>query len=139
MIRLAALLAFLAPAPLLADIVVTTRTVRPEAILTLADLGTIPGQRADAFDHVADVVGQEARVALYPGRPIRLSDIGPPALVNRNQIVLLRYRGGGLVISTEGRSLERGGVGDRIRIMNLSSKATLFGYVEEDGSVRVVQ
>lgn len=139
MIRLVVILAFLAPVPLLADIVVTTRTVRPEAILTLADLGTVPGERADAFGHVADVVGQEARVALYPGRPIRFGDIGPPALVDRNQIVLLRYRGGGLVISTEGRSLERGGVGDRIRIMNLNSKATLFGYVEEDGSVRVVQ
>lgn len=125
--------------PVLSDIVVATRTIRPETVLTQADLGVIPGEHPDAFRSVLDVAGQEARVALYPGRPIRLMDIGPPALVQRNQIVLLRYRRGGLVISTDGRALERGGIGDRVRIMNLSSKATLFGYVEADGSIRVVQ
>jgi len=129
----------LSAAPLLADIVVATRTIRPETVLTTAALGVIPGEHPETFRSVLDVAGQEARVALYPGRPIRLTDIGPPALVQRNQIVHVRYQRGGLVISTEGRSLERGGIGDRVRIMNLSSKATLFGYVEADGSIRVVQ
>lgn len=120
-----------------ADIVVPTRTIRPESVLTAADLGVIAGERLDAFDRVEDVIGQEARIALYPGRPILLDVIGPPALIDRNQIVSLRFEGMGLVITTEGRALERGGVGDRVRIMNLSSRATLFGFVQPDGSVEV--
>ena len=97
------------------------------------------GHRPGVFDHILDVVGQEARTALYAGRPIPFDAVGPPALVDRNQIVSLRFEGNGLKISTEGRSLERGGIGDRVRIMNLSSRATLFGYIQEDGTIKVTQ
>ncbi len=127
----------LVPMSVLADVLVPTRTIRPTAIITAADVGLVPGTRQDSFDNPNDVIGQEARIALYPGRPIRFDDVGPPALVDRNQIVLLRFKGARLIISTEGRALERGGVGDRVRIMNLSSRATLFGFVQPDGSVEV--
>ena len=120
-----------------ADIVVATRTIRPTTVLLPSDVTIVAGTRVGAFDRVEDVVGQEARVALYAGRPVLLESIGPPALVDRNQIVALQYRNGGLTITTDGRALERGGVGDRVRIMNLSSRATLFGYVQEDGSIKV--
>ncbi len=122
-----------------ADILVPNRTIRPGDIIVASDLGTVQGSRPDSFSFPADVVGQEARVALYPNRPIKFDQIGPPALIERNQIVSLRFQGTKLAISTEGRSLERGGVGDRIRIMNLSSRTTIFGFVQEDGSVKVVQ
>ncbi len=121
----------------IADVVVPTRTIRPESILSLDDIKLVDGERPNAFDRLEDVVGQESRVALYVGRPILFSSIGPPALVDRNQIVSLRFEQFGLVITTEGRSLERGGVGDRVRIMNLASRATLFGYVQGDGTVIV--
>lgn len=129
----------LAPAQLPADVVVPNRTIRAAAIISETDLSLKPGQVANAYDRITDVVGQEARTTLYAGRPIRLDDIGPPALVERNQIVSIRYEANGLVITTEGRSLQRGGIGDRIRIMNLSSRATLFGQVQPDGSIRVYQ
>lgn len=122
-----------------ADIVVTTRTLRPGDLISASDLGIATGERTDSYDRIRDVVGQEARVALYPNRPIHFDQIGPPALVDRNQIVSVRYVGNRLMITTDGRSLERGGVGDRVRIMNLSSRTTLFGIVQADGSVAVTQ
>ena len=122
-----------------ADIVVTTRTLRPGDLISESDLGIKAGERIDSYDRMRDVVGQEARVALYPNRPIHFDQIGPPALVDRNQIVSLRYSGKSLMITTDGRSLERGGIGDRVRIMNLSSRTTLFGIVQADGSVAVTQ
>lgn len=121
----------------LADVVVPTRTIRPNTIIGPEDMTIVLGERSNAFDRVEDVVGQEARVALYAGRPVLLSSIGPPALVDRNEIVMLRYSHAGLTITTDGRTLERGGLGDRVRIMNLSSRATLFGFVQSDGSVSV--
>lgn len=120
-----------------ADIVVATRTIRPTTVLLPSDVTIVAGTRIGTFERVEDVVGQEARVALYAGRPVLIDSIGPPALVDRNQIVALRYQNGGLTITTDGRALERGGIGDRVRIMNLSSRATLFGYVQEDGSIKV--
>lgn len=122
-----------------ADVVTPTRTLRPGSLITEADLTLKSGDHKGMFDRISDVVGQEARVALYAGRPIPFEGIGPPALINRNQIVSLHFQAAGLTISTEGRALERGGVGDRVRIMNLSSRATLFGFVQADGSIKVRQ
>ncbi|MBY5933625.1 flagellar basal body P-ring formation protein FlgA [Tateyamaria omphalii] len=122
-----------------ADMVTPTRTLRPGTVITTADLVVRDAAQPGTFDRIPDVVGQEARVALYAGRPIPFEAIGPPAIINRNQIVPLFFNVGGLSITTEGRALERGGIGDRVRIMNLSSRATLFGFVQEDGSIKVTR
>jgi flagellar basal body P-ring formation protein FlgA len=76
-------------------------------------------------------------VTLYAGRPIPLSALGPPALVERNQVVTLVFQRGGLEIRAEGRALGRGGEGDTIRIMNLASRNTVTGWVTGDGLIHV--
>lgn len=138
MIRLIYILALLAM-PAAADTLVAARTVRSHAIITPDDVAikdvVVPG----ALSLMEDAIGQEARVVLYAGRPIRPGDIGPAAIVDRNQIVLLIYQSGSLQIVTDGRSLGRGGVGDSIRVMNLSSRTTVSGIIAADGSVTVGQ
>lgn len=132
------LLAFLFMAtPAMADIVVPTRTIRSQAILGPGDVQVIQGDAPGAYISLDEVVGQEARVVLYAGRPIRIEDLGPPALVDRNQIVTIYYIAGPLVIAAEARSLSRGGVGDAIRLMNLSSRNTVTGIIRADGTVTV--
>lgn len=74
-------------------------------------------------------VGLESRVALFKGRPIRSVDLGPPTVIRRNAIVSLVFRRAALTISTEGRALDEGAVGDRIRIMNIDSRRTVFATV----------
>ncbi|HAW49029.1 MAG TPA: flagella basal body P-ring formation protein FlgA, partial [Roseovarius sp.] len=88
---------------------------------------------------LADLIGQEARVALYEGRPVRPGDVGPPAVIERNQVVPLIYLRGGLEIMTEGRSLDRAGIGDHVRVMNLASRATVSGRVTASGRILVSQ
>ncbi len=131
------LLAICCATPVMADSVVPTRTIRAEAIIQDTDVTLSRSTDTVGYARLADVVGQEARVMLYPGRPIGFDDIGPPAIVARNQLVRVAFQAGGLEILTEGRALERGAVGDRVRIMNLSSRATLFGQVQPDGSIQV--
>jgi flagella basal body P-ring formation protein FlgA len=125
------------PASAWAETVVATRTIRAQEIIGPTDLalreGTVPG----AITAPDQAIGQEARVALYPGRPVRHGDIGPPAIVERNQLVVLTYAAGGLRITAEARALGRGGIGDRIRVMNLASRSSLFGEVQADGTVQV--
>lgn len=122
-----------------AETVVPTHTIRAQSVLTREDLMvksvTVPG----AFSDLEALLGLETRVALYPGRPVRPGDVGPPAVIERNQIIRLVYDRGGLRISTEGRSLMRGGVGDRIRVMNMTSRATVSGQIQPGGSVIVSQ
>jgi len=121
----------------IADTLLAARTIRAQAIIGPEDITLVDASVPGAYGDAEDVVGQEARVVLYAGRPIRPGDIGPPAIVERNAIVSLVYRKGGLFIITEGRALGRAGVGDTIRVMNLSSRTTISGHVAEDGSVHV--
>ena len=138
MMKIAALfLVLLVPNFLLAETVVPIKTIRAHSKISETDVALRSLVNSRAYDRIADVVGQEAKITLYAGKPILFDDIGPPALIDRNQIVLLEYKAAGLVIATEGRALQRGGAGDRIRIMNLDSRTTVFGVVQADGSVRV--
>lgn len=123
--------------PSLADEVVPTRTIRAHTIIEASDVVLRRNGQAGGYDATADVIGQEARAVLYPGRPIRAEDIGPPALVARNEVVRIAFRSNGLQITAEGRALERGALGDRVRVMNLASRSTVIGQVQPDGSIRV--
>ncbi len=130
--------ALLLPAmPLYGETVTAARTIRSQSILTENDITMLSMAVPGAVSDPAQVIGKEARVVLYAGRPIRPSDIGPPAIVRRNQIVTLQYRSGNLLIAVEGRALGRGGVGDTLRVMNLASRVTVSGRVAADGSVIV--
>lgn len=127
----------LLPLPSAAETLVATRVLRAQSVIGPADLTQQPGRVAGALSAPAEALGKEARVTLYPGRPIRAVDLGPPALVERNQLVALRFRQGNLDILTEARALGRGGEGEVIRVMNLQSRATLSARVGADGSVFV--
>ena len=131
------LILLLAPAPVLADIVVAARTLRPQTVLAAGDLTLSPQEMAGTFSDLAALIGQETRVVLYPGRPILPEDVGPPAVIERNQIVTLVYAQNGLTLRAEGRALGRGSPGDVIRVMNLQSRTTLSGRVQPDGSLLV--
>ena len=130
-------LALLAAGSATAETLVAARTISSRAILTADDLAIVERTVPGALRNPVDAIGLEARVVLYPGRPIRAADLVSPATIERNQIVILVFRSAGLTIATEGRSLDRAAVGDRIRAMNLSSRATVSGTVSADGSVRV--
>ena len=130
-------LALAMPVTAYAEMVVSTRTIRAKEIISAADLDMKALNASGAITNPQDLIGQEARVALYPGRPIRDSDVGPPAIVDRNDLVLLVFNRRPLSITAEGRALGRGAVGDRIRVMNLSSRTTVTGHIRADGQIEV--
>lgn len=136
MLRTLALMLLLAE-PALASSVVAVRPIRAQTVVASADLELAEEDVPGALATLEAAVGLEARVTLYPGRPILASQLGPPALVERNELVRMVYRRGALAIGAEGRALDRGGFGERIRVMNLSSRQVVTGAVTEDGSIEV--
>jgi len=134
--RILALLLAL-PAMAQADSLVATRTIPAQSVLAETDITLVAAEIPGALGSVPEAVGLEARVTLYAGRPIHAGDLGPPAVVDRNQIVTLTYLAGALAIVTEGRALARGGIGDQIRVMNLASRTTVSGRIMADGMVQV--
>ncbi len=120
-----------------ADTVVAARNIRPQTILSAHDVSIMTGSQSGPFADPADVIGLETRSTLYAGRAIQPGDIGPPAIIDRNQIVIITYAVGALTITTEARAVGRGGVGDGGRLLNLASRATVEGKIRSDGTVLV--
>ncbi|WP_299818235.1 flagellar basal body P-ring formation chaperone FlgA [uncultured Jannaschia sp.] len=136
MIRLLALLAMMT-GPALAESVMVVQPIRAGTVLTSDDLAFADTAVEDGFEDPRDLVGLEARVNLYPGRPVQTRDVGLPTVVQRNATVPLVFNRGGLTITLEGRALGRAGEGEPVRVMNLSSRNTVTGIATSDGAVVV--
>ena len=117
--------------------IVAKRTIRAQAILTEDDLAIRAGASSNAETELLEFVRMETREVLYAGRPISRSQLGEPAIVQRNEIVQMIYLTGSVQIVTEGRALGRAALGETIRVMNLGSRTTVSAQVEGPARVRV--
>ncbi len=125
------------PPMALADSLVATRLIRATDVITASDVVAHGARVPGAATAPDQVIGLEARVAIYPGRPVRLSDLGPAAVIERNEVVRMVYRQGPLMILSEGRALARAGLGDALTVMNLASRQSVQGVVTSAGLVAV--
>ena len=136
MARLGVILALL-PQVVWSESVVAVRTLPAQTMISAEDLTLVDADIPGAMTDMAPALGQELRVTVYAGRPLRPQDIQSPTLIERNQIVALIYQSGGLSIRAEGRALQRGANGDWVRVLNLASKSTVTGRVAPDGHIHV--
>jgi len=83
------------------------------------------------------VIGKVTRRTLVAGKPISLSAIAEPVLVERGQSVRMVFNAGSLTISSIGVALQPAGVGDVIRLRNADSGVVVSGRVEADGHVEI--
>ena len=123
--------------PALSQSVTPVRAIRSQSVLGPEDLALAEAAVPGGVAAIEDAIGLEAKVALYPGRPILASQLRAPALVERNAVVRMSYVSGPLRIVTEGRALDRAAAGEPVRVMNLASKQTVSGVVATDGTIEV--
>lgn len=120
-----------------ADAVIATHVLRATSVIGEGDVALVEADIPGAPSSLGAVIGQEVRQTIYAGRPVLSEHIGPPTMVERNQLVTLVYQQGPLAIVTEGRALARGGLGEVVRVMNTVSHTTVLGIIDADGTVRV--
>ncbi|MEZ5892645.1 MAG: flagellar basal body P-ring formation chaperone FlgA [Parvularculaceae bacterium] len=106
-------------------IVKAAQTLRTGTILTAADLVIETGD-ASALDAY---LGKELKRTIYPGKTLSPNDVSMPTMIQRNALVQVEFHRGPLLITTEGRALDAGAVGDAVRVMNLNSKIVLTAVV----------
>lgn len=127
------IIAALLPLGVLANQPTASRTLPAGTVIGLEDVILEDG--TSIYD--TNIIGLQTRTIIYEGKPIHPARLIPPTLISRNQIVPITYETPLMVIQTEGRALEPGQIGQTIRVMNLSSKATISGRVSPDGTVKV--
>ncbi|MEW6268926.1 MAG: flagellar basal body P-ring formation chaperone FlgA [Thermodesulfobacteriota bacterium] len=92
---------------------------------------------ATVVTSVEEAVGKEARVALAAGRPLTLQALATAPLVARGDAVRVLLETGGMRLSASGEALDTGGAGERVRVVNASSRRELVGRVVAHGTVLV--
>jgi flagella basal body P-ring formation protein FlgA len=125
------------PTAATAESLVAARTIPAGTVLAQEDVMLVDAEIPGALTEAAPALGQQARIAIYAGRPVRAADVAAPALIERNARVVLLYRSGGLTITAEGRALDKAAEGEAARALNLSSKSTVSGLVLADGTILV--
>jgi len=123
------------------DIPVPNRRILPGEVIEQQDLAevTVPYDRLtdNVITDPGTIVGMAGRRPLYPGRPIQSSSVGAPVVVQRNRPVKLIFNDGMLSLTAKGRALQDGGVGDLVRVMNVSSSTVVTGTVSGPRTVSV--
>lgn len=124
-------------APAILEEPVAARNIRAGEVLGASDIEAPASETG--LRQAAGFVGKEAARSIYRGQRITPRDLRSPTLVERNAIVTMEFLKGPLSISTEGRALDPGGAGERIRVMNLVSRRVVSAVVVGANSVRTKQ
>jgi flagella basal body P-ring formation protein FlgA len=114
----------------------------PETVLRADDVKMARVRAALIHNEVArsidQIIGMELKRPVPIGQPLRLADLGRPALVQRGAIVQIQLSSGGLTVSGQAVAMDGGAEGDQVRVQNLNSRAVLTAEVTGPGQVRVM-
>jgi flagella basal body P-ring formation protein FlgA len=121
------------------DVPVLARSVEKGEMLGASDFTQAPLPVTAARGAVLpdQATGREAVRPLRAGNPVRASDLVAPRVIRRGQSVTILLTSGALSINAAGRALTDAGVGETVRVLNLSSNRTIEAIADEAGRARV--
>ncbi len=93
------------------------------------------------FNYLAtpkDAMGMVAKSTLVPNRPIDVSQLRQPWLIEASRPVRIYFRANGVVIGAEAIPLQSAHAGDIIPARNRSTGRVVSGLVLPDGTLEVV-
>jgi len=85
----------------------------------------------------SEAIGLQLRHPVMAGAPIAVSDVARPSLVLRGGNVEMQLQSPGLSVLAQGVAMDSGAIGERIRVLNPSSRAVVEAVVIGPGEVRV--
>jgi flagella basal body P-ring formation protein FlgA len=123
------------------EIVAPSRSLARGEIISASDLAMkrIPRSQVSA-DTVTDpeqAIGRAAREPISAGRPMRISELMKPQLVQRNETVTLVYQVPGIMLAVRGKAVDGGAEGDVVDVVNVQSNRTVRGTITGPGRVSV--
>ena len=124
-----------------ADVLVTTKPLGRYKPITEDDIEIQKLNLADLPSNVITnpdaVLGKRTKRALGARTVLRANLVEFPPLVNRGDVVVIIAESGGLKVTALGQVKKKGGLGDRIPVINFDSKKILYARVLDSNTVRV--
>ena len=75
------------------------------------------------------LIGKTPRQGLRTGQPIRNGDVRAPVVVAKGSLVTMILKTRSMVLTSKGRAIENGAIGDTVKIMNTRSKTVIEAVV----------
>lgn len=125
----------------MADIVVAARPIarfkpvsEKDVCLRRMDISSLP---SGAVMNINDAVGKRTKRKIGVNSVLRADMLEIPPLVRRGDLVTVIAESENFRITTLGEAREKGGRGDKIRVVNMSSKKELFARILDSKTVMV--
>jgi flagella basal body P-ring formation protein FlgA len=91
----------------------------------------------DAIIDLQEVLGKRATLSINAYEVLRVGMVEIPPLVKKGDRVTLQIENVQFKISTTGEAKEDGRKGDRIRLINLSSKKEVYGRILDSNTIQI--
>lgn len=126
---------------LLTSVPVLRDLFRPGDIIGAADIEYLDMRASDiSANMIVDtnkLIGMTPRRGVPAMRPLNSADLQLPKLVKKGDMVTMILKTKSLSLTTQGRALADGAIGDRLHIVNLSSKKTVEATVTGPQTVTI--
>lgn len=110
--------------------------LRPEDVrMARVHLGMVHGE---VMHTLSEAVGMQLRRPMEAGQPFAADGLMRPTMVRSGSTVAMRLVASGISLRAEGVAMDSGAAGERIRVMNPSSRAVVEAEVIGPGQVRVM-
>lgn len=123
------------------DVVTPTRWIRPQQLLTEADVTmrrvALSALRHDFVHTLDQAVGKTTIRPLSPNQPISRTALRLPPVVRKGDRVIIQAKRGGLLVQAVGIAKRPGGLGETIPVQNQTSGREVLGIVRKAGLVEV--
>ena len=83
------------------------------------------------------LIGKTPRRGLRAGQPIRNGDVRAPVVVAKGSLVTMILKTRNMILTSKGRAIENGAIGDTVKIMNTRSKTVVEAVVAGANRVTV--
>ena len=122
-------------------VLVTTRDLKPDEAIGAGDVKlaevTVDDAATSYLKDAAAIAGRVPARFLRAGKPLTENVLQNALVIEVNAPVTLVTNVGGITVRAEGTALQRGRVGDRIRVKNARSGKMLLGTVIDAHTVKV--
>lgn len=85
----------------------------------------------------SDVINMTPKRTVQGGKPIIGNELERPKMVDRGESITLIFANGPMVLTTKGKSLQAGSMGDSVRVSNIDSNKNLQGTVTAHREVTI--
>ena len=123
------------------ELPVAARRLMPGEIVAGADVQMARlrarAVRGEVAQNSAQAVGMAMRHPVGQGAPLLLADLERPFMVQKGQAVQMDLETPGISVSAQGVAMDGGARGERVRVLNVQSRAVVDAEVSGTGRVRV--